>query len=124
MKAIIFAAIATIGAGALLVSAPTVPSMDQVGYFKSPDRNRVMAYRAGPGSEVTQDEAHSFLANVMHTDGQLTYAVIYRDADHPGHALTSAPSYLTAVAMLEKPHYDGREWGVEISPSGKISALR
>jgi hypothetical protein len=119
MKKIGIIALAPLAAAAAIlaagVSGPGRP--DQVGYFKSTDRNRVMAYTAT--EDMSEAEARAFLADVMHTPGQLTFAVIYPPhALHPGPRLATASSYLTAAAMLDTAPHAGWSWGVVINPTG------
>lgn len=102
--------------GALAVTGGT-PAPERVGYFKSADGNRVMAYEAPP--DMALIEARAFLGDVMHTRGQLTFAVIYPPGGAtPDHRLTRAPDYLTAASMLDQAPHDGWKWGVVINANG------
>lgn len=121
MKTVLIAG-ALVGVATVAVFATGKSDMERVGYFKSDDRNRVMAYVAADG--MSEVDAHTFLSSVMHTDGKLTFAVVYTDDRHPGHTLTGAPDYLTAVDILEQPQFDGWSWGVVITPRGEVKKLR
>ena len=101
MKSIALGA-AVLGCAALAFSSnQPAQTAEQVGYFKGQTNNRVFAFHAPPG--ISEDKAREVLSKVMHSDGQLTYAVIYAGAQHPGHKLTTAPDYLTAVGLLDQP---------------------
>lgn len=110
---------AVVVAGAFAFLGGGTPSPEQVGYFKSETGNRVMAYVAPEG--MTDAQARTALKGMMHTPGQLTFAVIYRPGRmHPGHRLTGAPDYLTAAGMLDQAPYDGWAWGAVINVAGQI----
>ncbi|MEM7721730.1 MAG: hypothetical protein AAF376_05100 [Pseudomonadota bacterium] len=98
------------------------PSPAREGYFKGDANNRVMAFQAVPG--MTPDEAHAYLARVMHTEGRLTMAVIFDGTSAPGDTLTLAPDYFTAATILDTPPYDEWRWGVVIGPDGATETLR
>ncbi|MDU8913058.1 hypothetical protein [Aestuariicoccus sp. MJ-SS9] len=116
-----FALAGLVLAGALAFGGGSgTPRPDQVGYFKSEEGNRVMAYTAPEG--MTEAEGRAFLGEVMHRPGRLTFAVIYpQGTAHPGHRLTTAPDYLTAAGMLDSAPHDGWVWGVVIDMAGSAN---
>lgn len=117
-KLVTIAVPAALAAGALVFAMSGPPAPDQVGYFKSPDGNRVLAYVAR--ADMTPEEARARLARVPHTEGQLTRAVIYTSPGRdPGHRLTSAPDYLTAATMLDEPPFSRWDWSVMIDARGR-----
>lgn len=110
---------ALIAAGAFAFASAGDPAPERVGYFKSEDGNRVMAYVAPEG--MAPAEARAYLGDVMHTPGKLTFAVIYpQGAAHPGHRLTAAPDYLTAAGLLDAAPHDGWTWGALVNIAGRV----
>lgn len=104
----------------LSLAACNSDSPEQVGYFKSDNRNRVFAYHAP--AALPPGAPGEFLAGRMHTPGQLTVAALYiGDTSTPGHALTTAPDYLTAAEMLFAPEFMGWACRAVINPLGEVS---
>ncbi|HCO91079.1 MAG TPA: hypothetical protein DIT40_08915 [Alphaproteobacteria bacterium] len=96
-----------------------VQPAEQVGYFKSPDRDRVMAYyRTDP---LTRSEAESLFEEVPETAGRVTRVVIYSGADNPAPAsgLTLAENLLAAMQMVSMPPHDDWDWLLMINPAGE-----
>lgn len=91
---------------------------EQVGYFKDENRNRVFAYVAP--DDFSDAQAREFLADVMHSEGHVTRAFLYRPfKNHPGHKLTGARDFIEASNMMASALYDEWSWSVVINPAGR-----
>ena len=91
--------------------------IERVGYFKDDDRFRVMAYRAD--APLTRAQAEVALKGVMHSDGAMTWAVIYGPGGRdPGHALSALARRADALGMINAPPFDGWDWHLSIRHDG------
>ncbi|MEM8849288.1 MAG: hypothetical protein AAGE03_04550 [Pseudomonadota bacterium] len=120
MRKLLTPAVLIASLGGLVLALSGDPALERVGYFKSPEGNRVLAYRAS--ADLSAEEARDILTRQPHTDGRLTRAVIYTAPGRdPGHRLTSAPDYLTAAAMVFDPPHGRWSWAATIDPKGRIT---
>lgn len=92
----------------------------RVGYIKSENRDRVMAYQAnGP---LTDAEARATLMGAPSTQGAVTMAVLYRVGDRaPGGTLTTAASLPAAARLIGEPPFDGSAWRLRVNPAGQMT---
>jgi len=120
MKNVIGLCLAAVAAASIfaLSWAGETPGADRVGYFKSPDRDRVMAYQAtGP---MIAAQAREILEAAPSTSGRGTLAVMYRaDDSAPGGQLTTASSLAAALRMVAEPPFDDWAWRMRINPAGR-----
>lgn len=91
--------------------------VQQVGYFKSPDNARVLAYlAAGP---VPEADALRVFDKVTVTAGQITRAVIYDSEPVPRDALTLAEDVGAALAVTSSPPFDAWAWRLQVNAAGE-----
>lgn len=93
----------------------------QVGYFKSAENDRVMAFRSD--APLTQEDAEAVVAAQVFTAGRLGRVVFYSGADTPvpGDALTLAETLGAALEITATAPYDGWDWSLSINPAGARS---
>jgi hypothetical protein len=119
-KRILAAAVAVLVGLLFITGSPSGdgPGLERTGYFKDDERFRVMAFRAG--EPLDRGAAEAALANVMHSDGATTWAVVYGPgAQEPGPALTTAGSRAAALDLIMSPPFDGWDWYLTIRHDGQ-----
>lgn len=94
--------LAATAALALSACQPDEPSLQQIGYFKGENKNRVFVYQAPEGAKPEQ--VRILAAESMHTDKRMTAAFIFEaEAPNPIDNVTGATNFLAAMtAMFEQ----------------------
>lgn len=92
-------------------------AVERVGYFKSDDGARVMAYQAGaPLSDI---EARAVLRAAPSTAGRVSMAVLYQPGSMaPGGELTTAPNLAAAARLIGEPPFNGWAVRLRVNPAG------
>ena len=100
------------------------PAIEQTGYFKSDERDRIMAFHSDqPLSEV---EARALFEQQTKTQGRAFRAVAYSGKDNPGpaDALTLAGSFQRALEVTVTPPHDDWDWMYIVNPAGNVTLKR
>lgn len=93
------------------------PTAKRVGYFKSGDNARVIAYQAA--EPLTKAQARAVLLASPATDGSVTMAVLYQPGSTaPGDKLTLAPDLAAAARLIGEPPYNTWAVRMRINPAG------
>jgi len=106
-----------VGAVAVALFAPggSLP-VEQVGYFKGEDRDRVLAYRAA--RDLTEAEARDLMARLPWTAGRIPVAAISTADPVPQDILTLHSTQAEAIALTANPPFDHWQWRMWINPAG------
>lgn len=113
-----FAALAAVAVVAVLAAANSSgTSAETQGYFKSENRDRVIAFYAK--EPLTDAEARDVFAGVTVTQGRPVLAVIYQGPSRaPGDRLTRSPDFAAAAALIAAPPFDAWSWRMRVNPAG------
>jgi len=106
-------------AGAVLLSMGSASPVERVGYFKSPDRDRVVAFQAAAPLDAAA--ARAALEAAPFTAGRVFAGVIYPPGTPaPGGVLTAAPSLPAALAMVGED-FPGWSYRLRRNPAGVVT---
>lgn len=100
----------------------TPPQIDQVGYYKAANRDRVMSFHSD--EKLTLAEICALWQRLPYTRGTLFRGVAYSGENPaPADALTFALDLRRALVVTITPPFDKSDWMFMVNPAGQRSFL-
>lgn len=88
----------------LLAACGDEQRVEQLGYFKSPVRDRVFTARMAP--DASQEDVRDWAENRAHTEGHMTAVYVYAaDAKIPADEITLARNVIEANQILDETSF-------------------